>query len=575
MAMLRRPSSPTVPTNTAVVSFAAVAFLFSKHACAFMVLKSPSVSIRTRLPYEGVAKKLITDSHGASLLSEIPHQLSMDSFSTSSDTSVSTASLFLSHHEATEGAASLLPVVGSSLIMLTIVALLYAWEESVEWVREKVPKSLLPVVESILAEIGGLGFIGLVLQTILGPAGDTLGAVSELFFGEEELLVENFEFLHAAFFQVGVGFFAAAGAMVAVGLAKLEEIETVQGLQLDQESGACVVTAAKLADYVPSSTGKNNEGGKDSKSIWNEINMPKEKRAGLSLLMRHQLMESYPHLPDTFRIETFIQSAFATNLLEMVKLSPLTWIYIIPGLALANAIDLSHDVVNAASPNAAESVGFFYSTPSAIIPSTLAVLLASGWGIVNVWKLTEIKYMLIPRLGKNPSTGETMILPPLVQSDAARKSFDSSPSWIQPVEGFWGQPAKNHYDELFGTAGAAGVDLYRNSIKFQTWLCLTQIVFFGTQIVPRDLNALLTGANHVGDPSHLTAELVTYGLFVLISLFQLLFVSPRAFWNFCLVACVEDKTSEKLLQLSGNGPVPSTEGGSPLPVGANNVSTKA
>lgn len=44
--------------------------------------------------------------------------------------------------------------------MLTIAGLLYLWEESVEWLREEIPEALLPVVESILAEIGGFGFIG-------------------------------------------------------------------------------------------------------------------------------------------------------------------------------------------------------------------------------------------------------------------------------------------------------------------------------------------------------------------------------------------------------------------------------
>ena len=70
-------------------------------------------------------------------------------------------------HGATNAGLALLPALGSSCIMLTIVALLYSWEKSVEWARETLPGELRPVVESILGEIGGLGFVGLLLQTLL------------------------------------------------------------------------------------------------------------------------------------------------------------------------------------------------------------------------------------------------------------------------------------------------------------------------------------------------------------------------------------------------------------------------
>ena len=123
--------------------------------------------------------------------------------------------------------------------------------------------------------------------------------------------------------------------------------------------------------------------------------------------------------------------------------------------------------------------------------------------------------MLLPRLGTQPETGATMILPPPVDIDHVRDGFVSSPSWVQPIEALWAEPAKTNYGQLFGTAGAAGPALYQNSVQLQTWLCITNIVFFGTQIVPRDLSALLSGTD-VGDPVHLTAEFVTYGSFVLL-----------------------------------------------------------
>ena len=64
---------------------------------------------------------------------------------------------------------------------------------------------------------------------------------------------------------------------------------------------------------------------------------------------------------------------------------------------------------------------------------------------------------------------------------------------------------------------------------------------------------MLTGAE-VGNPAYLTAETVTFGSFVLLSIesdttdlhhFQ------SIFWNLCLVSCAEDDgASEKLLAKS-------------------------
>eukprot|EP00539_Tryblionella_compressa_P003766 CAMPEP_0178748926 /NCGR_PEP_ID=MMETSP0744-20121128/9137_1 /TAXON_ID=913974 /ORGANISM="Nitzschia punctata, Strain CCMP561" /LENGTH=545 /DNA_ID=CAMNT_0020402305 /DNA_START=45 /DNA_END=1682 /DNA_ORIENTATION=- len=450
-------------------------------------------------------------------------------------------------------------VAGSSLIMVTIVSLLYLWEVSVEWVRESVPKTLLPVVESILAEIGGLGFIGLILSTVLGnhAVKEFLEASSVHFFGEGDILVENFEYLHAAFFQVGVGFFLAAGVMVAVGLQKLKEIETVEGLQVDPTTGSCTVTADKISAYLPATcwqqpilTHPNDI------DLWQEIFMSKEERAAKTLLLRDEFLKRNPHLTDAFRIESVVQASFAYNLLKIVKISPLTWIYLIPALALANAIDLSHEVVNASSPNAAESVGYFFSTLESIGPATFTVVLSAVWGLWNCWKLTQIKYMVLPRLRKDCNTGKVEILPPLADNQQVRDTFNSSPGIGSILEGLWATPAESTLHELFGTAGAAGIKLYRNSIKYQTWLCLTHVVFFGTQIVPRDVNALFSAstATAVGDSSHLMAELVTYGGYVLLSLLQLALVTPRSLWNFCLVSCLDEETAPILLKLSRNEP---------------------
>jgi hypothetical protein len=62
-------------------------------------------------------------------------------------------------------------------------------------------------------------------------------------------------------------------------------------------------------------------------------------------------------------MEAYAEEVLAHNLNETVELSPLVWLPIIQALAVANAVDLSHDVVNAASPNAYESSGYFFLNP--------------------------------------------------------------------------------------------------------------------------------------------------------------------------------------------------------------------
>ena len=52
--------------------------------------------------------------------------------------------------------------------MLTIVGLLKAWELSVEALQENSPPAVRPVIDRVLGEIGGLGFVGLFLEVVLG-----------------------------------------------------------------------------------------------------------------------------------------------------------------------------------------------------------------------------------------------------------------------------------------------------------------------------------------------------------------------------------------------------------------------
>ena len=49
------------------------------------------------------------------------------------------------------------PTLWSILAMTSIVGLLVAWEETIHNLRHNTPKPILPVIDSMLAEVGGLG----------------------------------------------------------------------------------------------------------------------------------------------------------------------------------------------------------------------------------------------------------------------------------------------------------------------------------------------------------------------------------------------------------------------------------
>ena len=183
--------------------------------------------------------------------------------------------MVLAHHATSEAAAvatsssmSALHVVEESgilqssefwsvVVMLSLIGLLFTWETFVETTREKLPKTLMPVVDSMLAEMGGLGFIGLFLSVAVtgnGPLGILIGQVSEEWLGNEEVLLETFEFLHTAFFEVGIAFFAISGLMVASVLGQIQSLAEVSKLATLDINGDGDVDLNELAEALEAPT---------------------------------------------------------------------------------------------------------------------------------------------------------------------------------------------------------------------------------------------------------------------------------------------------------------------------------
>jgi hypothetical protein len=112
----------------------------------------------------------------------------------------------------------------------------------------------------MLAEVGGLGFVGLFLSTVVtgGPLGQIVGRLSEEFLGEEELLLETFEFLHTFFFEVGILFFGIAGVVVGAVLQRVQKLSEISELALDAD-GDGEVTLEELAEALDTAWGESAE----------------------------------------------------------------------------------------------------------------------------------------------------------------------------------------------------------------------------------------------------------------------------------------------------------------------------
>lgn len=462
------------------------------------------------------------------------------------------------------------PVTWSVLIMLTIVGLLLTWETLIGEAREKTPPAVRVVIDRILSEMGGLGFIGILLSTLLNKQvglGDAMAGLSEHFLGDEEILIESFEFLHEVFFQAAIVYFATVSFMIVRMLETITQITTITEETIRRASLAEAPDRAvqeTLADVLGSQTLPAKDAAVNEKGLpmeeyeamlcledarqstppWvREVSLSLEERGAEILVIRERLIREMS-LPKTFKIQTYLERVFAQNKLDVVDISPASWVPLIPALAFANAVDLSHDVVNSQSANAAESSGYFFSTPWVILPSVALQFLATAWSLFNFWKMAGIKAMLVPTLVRDEADGgRPRVVGPAVENPELRRNFQSTPALLRPLEAAFAKPATNRVEELFGTIGGAGPDFYLKSIKFSCWLSTTSLIVYASQILPRDIDALLDPTVVVGDPEHLVPEILTYGAFALLNIAQLS-IAGITFLNYCLVTCVEDLVSE-------------------------------
>lgn len=318
-----------------------------------------------------------------------------------------------------------------------------------------------------------------------------------------------------------------------------------------------------------------------TENVWQrEASLTMKQRGAECVIIRERLIREMG-LEGSFRIADYLENGvFAQSLsgggesekrgpeegkgrFDFIEISPAVWIPLIPSVALANALDLSHDVVNAESANAIASSGYFVSTPWVFWPTLLTQIVTLIWGLTNFYKMAAIKQMLLPGLadvsdseeetiepinGSNGTKrGNFVLYPPMVEDDILRKNFSdnrATPIFARPFEEKYQTPATNRIEELYGVVGGSGEEFYFNSIKFHLWKCATGWIAF-SQVLPRDLYALSYPSDSIGAPDYLVAEILVFGLFAFMDLFQATTLVPTTVLNYCIITTVADFVSKE------------------------------
>ena len=291
--------------------------------------------------------------------------------------------------------------------------------------------------------------------------------------------------------------------------------------------------------------------------VWRELRLTRRQRSAETLVLRERVKFEFG-LPADYQIYNYLQDVFASAQLDMVKVSPLTWLPLVPAIALANAVDMTHGVANPAAANAVASSGFFLTTPWFIGPQLAIEALCVVWGALNFWKIAHVKAMLVPKVvrlegqpdGNSIAMGQ--LLAPDVEKIQVRREWQrrATPDWVAPLETYYARAPHNRVQELFGTVGANGLPFYLNSIKYHTWLTVISLVVFTSQILPRDVLALhhfdttTTITVRPGNPDTLLPEIAVFGFFAVVNL-TLLSLQPTVLLNYCLIAWIENNVQDE------------------------------
>jgi len=413
-----------------------------------------------------------------------------------------------------EGGASwpvrFIAVVG---VILAIIALLQGWETLEHHAKHGLPANLMPAINSMFSELAALGFIGVLLGYVVKLG--FVGVVSVHIFGDEETLLEAFEWLHTKFFEVAILYFLIIMGLLLKTVRDNHELH--QKIKEADTDGDGDVTPSEFITHF----------GSLQERSWLTTLLSGNLGAthGDTYLLTRRFVDKYG-LSRDFDPVLYLEATAAKSLRNLADVSPWLWlIYLIP-LAILQLLKISHDVPG--DDDHAEMAGFYLSNPIVMVVIFLVEVLAIAMVCYLYAKMASIKSLLRPQIERSAEESLEYLSPSLYEGGAIEE-FSKGPlvamtNAFATLLGSHGE-AHNEHHELFGKAGHKGPELFLQLLKGTLWLLVGGPIFCFPCIVFVDIRHMaLHGPTRV-----VTLELLLFGAYGSSFVVAILWVVPAVF----------------------------------------------
>jgi len=392
----------------------------------------------------------------------------------------------------------------NAMLTFSLLGMLKFYEKVVHKTRHSLPRCFLPVVDSILSEMAGLGFIGLILGLISkGGPSSWIARMSEWCFGDSHMILHQIEFLHTYFFWVSVAFFFSCSFILLYVFRTFKHLgDIAQHIPLLEAVGELD------AEMVARSKGKIDR----QRSTIEFVNFRKR--------FIKQVQDSGIAVPTNFKFFEYLQECAADHLRELVNINPL-------GCALLLWLPVVMLGMLVEERKKGLLGGSHLCAPWFFVPMLMFNCVLAAWAIWTFWRMRQIRRKLTP-------TGSDLVAE--YDADADVSTWSSHRNILAR---WWGRPARNSHEHLFGFAGARGPSFYMD--------CLRLLLFSSISNMGYCLHIMMKALGQKALSMHLAhEEAVVFGMLAAKNIVFLCFV-PVTFMAYNWVTSVEKLKDERRL----------------------------
>jgi len=431
-------------------------------------------------------------------------------------------------------------------LSLSLVGGFMLFESCIETLQTRLPSRMRPIIRSMLIEMAGIGFIGLVLEALHVESGSGwVARLSQRQFEDPHLLVFLFERLHMSFFYVALLYFFTCALVIFLverrfrfwGTRCRREVLTETLLATGSARGTWDRHVVALADRV------RDRGFNPLKEVFKGYTDWHDEY----LTVRHRFVQvarddGVP-MPYHFSLWPYMEEVAAENLKQLVKINPTQLaVFWLPPVSVGTAI-LIHVLdpnTNIAMAGALYRVSWYF-WPLFVV--NVAMLL---WGCCNVLKLAWIKWMVMPV--RRASQGDKL--------EPRYEVYPEPLSWVERKTSallrrsprlrrlFPMSAARLPQEELFGIPGANGRTFYLESTKWLTYFAVSSIVFCSEIVINNLCLIFRQGLGSV--PVGTVPEAVLLGLVVMMNALTVA-LTPHAFNLHCWATSFEGLRRDRAL----------------------------